>query len=145
MTSFNNVMETLEGDDIEAVMELMKAPRNMQDPVWTRWMTTVKAAILVVDRWTIIYFTMVACKSSKKASSSLAKTATDALSLMRTKASNECSTPSFKAELLFLKAFAESYFTNKYDMAMRADPEFGRESFGYTSRLCVEGCYTGRK
>ena len=52
--SFDKVMLTIDGDDAEKVLELMRAPRNMQDAVWTWWMTTIKAAIMVVDNWTII-------------------------------------------------------------------------------------------
>ena len=108
-------------------------------------MTTVRAAVMVVDNWAQIYVTMIVVKSSKKSSSHLAKTATDALALMKTKAGKEDNTPLFYAQLLFLKAFSESFFNNAYDMAMRADVQYGRSSYGYTSHLCLERCYVMRK
>ena len=68
---------------------------------------------------------MIVIKSTKKASSRLAIVATDALALMKTKATEKCSTPSFYAQLLFLKGSSEAFFNNAYDMAMRADPVYG--------------------
>ena len=58
-------MEDLECDDIKIFSELLKAPEIIQDPVWTRWTATIKAATLGIERWTFIYFTMIAVKSSK--------------------------------------------------------------------------------
>ena len=111
-------MDAINGDDIEEVLGYFLSPRDMQEPVWTRWMTTVRAAIMVVDNWAQIYVTMIIVKSSKKSSSHLAKTATDALALMKTKADKEDNTPLFYAQLLFLKAFSESFYNNAHDMAM---------------------------
>ena len=88
---------------------------------------------------------MVACKASKKASSNLAKTANDALVLMDTAPSSDCKTPSFFAQLLFLKAFSKAFYENAYKMSMRCDPKYGRASHGYTSRHCVERCYVMKK
>ena len=143
--AFDSLMETIDGDDIEKLDEIIKASRNVQDPVWTRWMTTLRAAILVVDNWTICYFTMIVCKASKKASSNLAKTANDALLLMDTASSGDCETPSFYAQLLFLKAFSKAFYKNAYEMSMWCDPQYGRASHGYTSRHCVERCYVMKK
>ena len=90
-------------------MRYFLSPRGMQEPVWTRWMTTVKAAIMVVDNWPQIYATLIAIKNSKKASSRLSKTAVDALALMKTKAVDDDRTPLFYARLLFLKGFARAF------------------------------------
>jgi len=142
---FEKFIDAINSDDIEEVLEYFRSPRNIQEPVWTRWMMTVHAATMVVDNWPQIYATLVAVKNSKKASSHLAKTANDALSLMKTKAAECDKVPLFYAQLLFLKSFAEDFFTNAYDMAMMADPEYGRSSYGYTSRKCVERCYLMKK
>ena len=69
-------------------------------------MTMIKAAIMVVDNWPTVYATMIAIKNSKKESSQLAKTATDALALMKTKAIDDDRTPLFYAQLLFLTSFS---------------------------------------
>ena len=142
---FEKCVDAINSDDIEEILEYFRSPRNIQEPVWTRWMTTVHAATMVVDNWPQIYATLVAVKNSKKASSHLAKTANDALSLMKTKAAECDKVPLFYAQLLFLKSFAEDFFTNAYDMAMMADPEYGHSSYGYTSRKCVERCYLMKK
>ena len=88
---------------------------------------------------------MIAVKNSKESSSSLAKTATDALALMNTKASRGCKTPSFYTQLVFLTSFAKSFFTNAFDVAMQCDPQYGRTSFGYISCLYVERCFVMKK
>ena len=118
-------MDAVNSDATEEVLQYYRSPRDIQEPVWTRWMTTVKAAIMVVDNWVEIYATLVAIKNSKKSSSHLGKTAADALSLMKTKAADDDHTPLFYAQLLFLKGFARAFFNNAFEVAMRADPEYG--------------------
>ena len=143
--ALDQFMDAVNSDEIDEVLKYFRSPRDMQEPVWTRWMTTVKAAMMVVGHWVEIYAMMVAIKNSKKSSSHLGKTAADALSLMKTKAADDDRTPVFYAQLLFLKGFACAFFNNAFDLAMRADSEYGRSSFGYTSRMCVERCYLARK
>ena len=79
-------MNANNSNGIEEVTQYYLSPRNMQEPVWTMWMTTVIAAIMVVDNWSQICATLVAIKHSKKRSSHLAKAVVDALSLLKSKA-----------------------------------------------------------
>ena len=41
---FEKFIDAINSDDIEEVLEYFRSPRNIQEPVWTRWMTTVHAA-----------------------------------------------------------------------------------------------------
>ena len=36
-------MDAINGDEIDEVLQYFLSPCNIQEPVWTRWMTTVKA------------------------------------------------------------------------------------------------------
>ena len=47
-------MDAINGDDVEEVLKYYSSPRDIQEPVWTRWMTTVKAAVMVVENWSLI-------------------------------------------------------------------------------------------
>ena len=93
-------MDAINGDDVEEVLKYYSSQRDIQEPVWTRWMTTVKADVMVVENWSQIYVTMIVIKSTKKASSHLAKVATNALALMKTKDTSKCNTLSFYARIL---------------------------------------------
>lgn len=79
------LFELLSSETCEDIEQAMKGERNIQEPVWTRWMTVLRAIALLKEKWTIFYFTLVAVKQSKKTSSYLHKLALDGLMLMRTK------------------------------------------------------------
>ena len=160
----DSLFELLSSEAFEDIEQAMKGERNLQMPVWTRWMTVLKAVALLKEKWTIFYFTLVAVKQSKKVSSYLAQTAIDGLKMMRTKVkrvdaatasavddgnmhvidkSKEC--PVFYAQLCLLDGFAKSFFNNAFEVAMRNDPEFGPASHGQTARLTVILCYLWKK
>ena len=67
--AFDELMNTLDGDYIEAILEEFKSPRNRQAPVWTRWKTSLAVARLVKKDWAIILRFAVIVKQSKKVSS----------------------------------------------------------------------------
>ena len=56
-------MDAINGDEIDKVLQYFLSPRDIQEPVWTRWTTTVKAAVMVIDNWPQIYATLVAIKN----------------------------------------------------------------------------------
>ena len=71
--SLGKFMDAINSNKIEEVMQYCLSPCNVQKPVWTRWMTIVKAAIMAVDNWSQIYTTLIAIKNSEKALSHLPK------------------------------------------------------------------------
>lgn len=85
LQGLDKLMDNTSSDDLEGVLQHYVLSRNIQEPVWTRWMARVKTAVVVVDNWSIIYATMVVVKTSKKTSLQLAKTVLDAFMLMKTK------------------------------------------------------------
>ena len=133
--------------------------RNLQEPVWTRWGSTLAMAHFLEENWTLVYFMLVAVCQTKKASLSIAKTAGDALAMMKTKAqsivvppsdddTSESTTeteeveehtpvsyPVHYAQVCFMSAIGTAFFDDAFATAMRADPKFGKDSNGYIARL----------
>ena len=56
-------MDAINGDEIDEVLQYFLSPCNIQEPVWTRWMTSVKAAVMVMNNWPQIYTTLVTIKN----------------------------------------------------------------------------------
>ena len=59
--------EESSGDDIGVAIKLTtEAPKNVQDPVFSRWGTVLAAIESFVDKWVIIYFLAIATKGDRK-------------------------------------------------------------------------------
>ena len=56
------VLDTFSSEDAEKIKALEKEERNVANPVSTCWLTVLKAANMVADNWTIIYFILLSVK-----------------------------------------------------------------------------------
>ena len=158
MACLEEFMAQYENVDINEAM----FARLLQEPVWTRWGTTLLMAAFLEKNWTLIYFMLVAVVQSKKASLAITKTAGDALAMMKTKArmvvvpasddddtsdstattepdaavdEEHTSSPVLYAQVCFMNAIGKAFFSLAFDTAMRADPKFGKDSHGFIARL----------
>ena len=60
-------LEEFSNDGIDVGVKLMtEAPKNVQDPVFSRWGTVLAAIESFVDKWVIIYFLAIATKGDRK-------------------------------------------------------------------------------
>ena len=164
-------LESEEDDDgIDGLVSLLtERPKNLQDPVFSRWQTILKLTKTVTEHWVVIYFVAVAVKQDTTSGSYLWQLSCALLSLMNTSAepiedentldeyiesfndnntnegydlpSTKEKTPTFYAMLLWIQGFAESYFDDMFEFLMRSDPVLGNGSWGQTARLAVERCY----
>ena len=74
LQALDALLSKVEDNEIES-LQLYDSVRNLQLPVWTRWMTSIKAARIMKERWHIIYFHCVAIIQSKKSTAYLRKLA----------------------------------------------------------------------
>ena len=66
---------------------MTESPRNIQQPIWTRWGTSIKTEAILLDNWTGVYFLGIGVKSYFKSDSHVWKLACCLISLMNEKAS----------------------------------------------------------
>ena len=154
----------------ELVSLMTERPKNLQDPVFSRWMTVLMCTKVVTANWPIIYFMAVAVKQNEPANSYLWQLSCALLSLMNERStpddnsgqtinefigsfndqntSDTChmpkksdTTPTFYVMLLWMQGFAECFFDDMFEWMMRSDPVLGSGSWGQTARLAVERCY----
>ena len=58
-------------DDVNSLTKFMtEAPRDVQEPVWTRWQTMIKTTKILLDNWMSVYFLAVAVKGQSRRSKS---------------------------------------------------------------------------
>jgi len=134
VVALDEILNTLNEADEDALLELIKFERNLQEPVWTRWKTTLAMAKFLKENWTTVYFMLAAVSDSKKTTLAITKTAQDALSLMKVKAKGE-GPPLLFADVVFMTAIGDSFFNDMFETQMRANPKYGSDSYGFTASL----------
>ena len=163
----------LSNDDlVDSLTKFMtEAPRNIQDPVWTRWHTIIECTKIFLDNYVTIYFLAVGTKSHYKSDSYCWKLACTLISLMNERAEPKLvenqdnmddfinsftdentsrrgsdtitpgKSPTFYTMLLFHRAFCEYAFNDNFSFLLRNDPFFGAGTFGQLSRFMPERVY----
>lgn len=161
MTADLDVSEEELQNTFDGIYEL---PTNMQDPVFSRWMTIMKAVPVFIENWTKIYFLAASVKqwTSSKYVQTLANTL---LSLMNTRSkiksiatqtqeqdtanhlADENSvdpplkpgdTPTFYAMLLFADAFGRRFYNDHFNWQLRDHHFLDKGSNGHTAPdFCV--------
>ena len=82
---------------------MTESPRDIQDPIWTRWGTTIVTEAVFLDNWSSTYFLSVGVKSYFDTKSHVWKLACTMISLM-----NEKAEPSLES-LESLDSFVDSF------------------------------------
>ena len=133
-------------------------PTNLQDAVFSRWMTIVKAVEAFVENWTKIYFLAASVKQWTR-STYIQTLANTLLSLMNTRSKAENSTrdqeqdttnylsdndlidsplkpgdsPTFYVMLLFAQAFGRRYYVDHFSWQLKDHHYIGKGSNGHTA------------
>ena len=71
--AFLDKVESFDENEIASLGELVKfltqAPRDIQDPIWTRWQTTIKTGKIFLENYMSVYFLVVGVKTKYKVDS----------------------------------------------------------------------------
>ena len=167
-----NLFDLSHDDQIDSLTKFMtELPRNIQDPVSTRWHTIIECTKIFLDTYVTIYFLDVGIKYHYKSDSYCWKLDCTLISLMNERVeptlvenqdnvdyfinsftdenmsrrgSNAITpgkSPTFYKMLLFHRAFCEYAFDNHFLFLLRNDPFFGVGTFGQLARFMPERVY----
>ena len=158
-------LETLSEEDIQSLVKVQtQAPRNMKNPVPTRWGSVFPTNEFVVDNFIMIYFFLDRIKVKSKSGNYLWQLSCAFLSLANTRklpedendfdidafiASfrpdqqhedtvaklNPGETPIFLAQMYFLYGFNKAVWNDMFNYNLRNDPILGKGSFGFLARF----------
>ena len=147
-----------ENDVNELTQNLTLAPRDVQEPVWTRWQLMIATNTIMLDNWMISLFLVIGTKLYFPADSHAWKLGVSLVLLMNERAAYEPAasepiaalptaatlttteteldvpkprdSPTFYAMLLFHRGFCEYMFNDHFDFLKKNDQYFGPGTFG---------------
>eukprot|EP00956_Cyclotella_meneghiniana_P021702 scaffold39809_cov88-Cyclotella_meneghiniana.AAC.1 len=148
---YDNIQELSEENPDDIMNLLYTLPTGRKDPVFSRWLTVLKAIDVFLDHYFTLYILAIRVKQQWP-SNSLARTyACRLLSLMRIKPDSTADdeddehSPVFYTVLLFVQAFGRAYFFDKFHWIMRHNPNFGRGTYGHLSPYCAEFAFVAHR
>ena len=146
-------LEEGSNDGIDVAVKLTtEAPKNVQDPIFSRWGTVLAAIELFVDTWITTYFVVIAIKGDQRSGYYLQQIACALISLMNNKSkptmdgdSIKDFTGSFSSNhkgdsvkklkpgetpicltvFYFLDGFNKFFYQDMFNFLMKNDPFFG--------------------
>ena len=137
-----------EKDDDSEELIATTVPANRRDLVMSRWMTVLIANDTFIRHYYIrVYFLAIEVKNRAKSpdpSYIHTRASCQLLALMRIKPENciddglDDSPPVFYMVLIFVQAFASAFFLDHFQWRMRANPNFGKGTYGLLSPYCPE-------